>query len=250
MDLDETAKRCRVMWEKGRNYYTAFFAALSDVQDTLSSEEFDDWCFKSVGVSLNVALQASKVLRETDRLRVESQLKRAAQAKRDADKITKEAAKLDLLDIQEKQTATRLSMEKNLTAIHEQAAIKSMLKYDPQSAEVAEILSQLSNRQAETRIANGLNYLRLKELVKSGAEGQDPATGKKWKWEKWAEMAIGRPMRTIREAMQDAKKELLKNGGHPPLSGNPLNGNGNPPIEIDKIHHVQSLRIQIERPPG
>lgn len=247
MDLDEEAKRCRVMWEKGRNMYTAFFSALSDVQGALSPEDFDNWCFKSVGVSLNVALKASGVLREADRLRVESSLKRAAQEAREQAKLKKEQATLQAADIKDKRTETQLNIEKNLTLLHEQQAVNERLatnpklNYKPENTEVAEILSELSARQGKTRIENGLDYIRLKELVKSGAEGKDPATGKKWKWEKWAVLAIGRPLSSIRDAMTQAKKALLKNDNSLSFSGKPLNGPDDSPV-VDKVYLVQPSR--------
>ena len=229
MDLDERANRCRVMWEKARNMYASFFTELSEVMTTMPAADFDDWCFKSVGVSLNVAIKASEILKATDAARVQSELKAAA-------RVAKESAKQEIFDIRAKQIETQLTIEKNRTAIREQKAINSLLKYEPKSTLVASVLRELASRQAQTRIENGLAYMLLKEAVKRGAEGNDPTTGKKWKWEKWAELAIRRPLPTIREAMRLAKQEASKNDGYPSFSNNALNGNHNFPA-VDNIYH-------------
>lgn len=236
MDLDDRAKRCRVMWEKARNMYGAFFAELSDVMTTMTPREFDDWCYKSVGVSVNVAIKASEVLKATDAARVQAELKTVQKA-------AKEAAKQDMLDLKAKQVSTRLTMEKNLTAIREQQAINSGLKYEPQSPMVGEILSELAGRRTRTRIENGIAYLRLRQAIKSGAEGLDPATGKKWKWEKWAELAIGRPIHTIRVSMQAAKKELSKNVTPVTVLMKPLNGQEKSTV-VDRIYELDTADRQ------
>jgi hypothetical protein len=237
MDLEERAKHCRVLWEKGRNMYTSFFAVLADVMPTMSEKEFETWCFKSVGVSLPMAIKVSEVLKSGDALQVQIELKRAV-------RLAREQAKQQDLDIKAKQTATKLTIEKNLSSIHREQAVSHGLKYIPRDAEVAEILVGIANRQGRTRIDNGIDYLRLKELVKSGAEGLDLATGKKWKWEKWAELVIGRPLVTIRRSMHEAKEALSKNDTYVSIYSKPLNSIDNPPV-VDKIHHLEELHIQL-----
>jgi len=231
MDLDERASRCRVLWEKARNMYGSFFAELADVRSTMSPAEFDAWCFKSVGVSLSVAIKASEVLKATDAARVQSELKAVV-------RTAKEAGKQDILDIKAKQIATRLAIEKNRTAIRDQEAINSRLKYEPVSTLVANILTELAAQRVRTRIQNGLAYILLKEAVKSGAEGIDPSTGKKWKWEKWAVLAIGRPIASIRGCMWEAKKfNHQENVQLQTFSGKVLNGSHNPSV-VDDVYHA------------
>jgi hypothetical protein len=206
------------MWEKARNMYGAFFTELSDAMAQMPAGEFDKWCFKSVGVSLSIAIKASEVLKATDQARVQSELKAAV-------RVAKEARKQEVLELKSQHAKTELEKaETDLEAgqarakLRELEAAGSGVTLTPVSAQAEAILAKLSTRRSSTRIENGLDYIRLQQLVKSGAEGIDRATGKKWKWEKWATLAIGRPIDTIRDSMQQARLWLKKTGNNFPVS--------------------------------
>lgn len=215
-ELDERGKLCRVQWDKARAYYDAFFTQFNAVMRTLSSDQFDDWLHRSVGISFDAAFKASELLNAVDAKRVQSEMKEKL-------KTAREAKKQERLELKAQQIATQLAIEKDRTELRKQQAINSELTYQPLSREVKTLLADLEVIHVRTVIENGMIYLRLKEAVKSGAEGNDPATGKKWKWEKWAAMAIRRPMPTIRRCMGEAKAALEKNDHYRAVFANPLN---------------------------
>jgi hypothetical protein len=217
IDLEDKAERLRVVWEKARNMYTSFFAELSEVSESMKPEEFHRWCYEKVGVSLSVALKTADVLREADALHVKAQLKhvdtmattavrqeraKAKEAEANAKKAQAEAQQATL-DLTAKKEETKLKIEstkKRRVALNE---IKSDFHYVPEDRDVAKILERIATRDTRTRTENGEDFLKLKEMVKDGRMGNNPATSKKWTWTKWAPMALKRSLRDVDKCISE-----------------------------------------------
>jgi len=116
-------ERLKVLWEKGRNYFTTFFIELEQVRNAFGNDgEFGSWCIHDLHIGPDALVTVSKVLRksEAERVRSDMSLERdKARAQRRAKKEeerrlrAEEAARRALAKAQKKELAKRKNKQKS-----------------------------------------------------------------------------------------------------------------------------------------
>lgn len=106
------AFRLRVKWDKGRNYFSSFFAELIEVQQSMESKAFEEWCRTQLGLSVGVILTSSKILKSIDAAIIQRNLAAARDEAR-RQKLIKRRQD-NVIKAEQLQEKARLAAEKEL----------------------------------------------------------------------------------------------------------------------------------------
>jgi chemotaxis protein histidine kinase CheA len=104
--LREEADGLQILWKKGENYFSSFYATLERLKPQITDELLDEWCFWNLGMGLKTLNRIATILDDADRDRIQEMTKRATQhmqekeraeratrkAERDAEQAAKETA--------------------------------------------------------------------------------------------------------------------------------------------------------------
>jgi hypothetical protein len=127
----------KVLWQKGRNYFTTFFVELRVVREQIGNDrEFASWCLNRLHIGMDALTTVSSVLKKTD----------AAIAKREL----AEARQADELERMQKRAAVREAHDRERKA-REGARAKTAVQKDGNDARVNQLLARI--RELEAQVA-------------------------------------------------------------------------------------------------
>jgi hypothetical protein len=94
----DQADRMRVMWNKGRNMFSAFFTEIESVRRQIGNDElFATWCFFQLRIDVATQSDVAVALRRDDAARVRNDLAAAKQAEKDQRAADAHARKMERL---------------------------------------------------------------------------------------------------------------------------------------------------------
>jgi len=223
-DFTDSAQRLRVMWNKGRNMYSAFYTELDNVRREVGDEHFADWCFHKLRISLSILNETARVLKSADASVVKAELAKARDAEREAKKRAAEQTKLEREKAKVRRERLKKEEEERVAAkAREDAKIaekarkvaerarernkenreKKTIELTVQGPENPVLRQGLENcRRIETasRVELGREYAKMKEEVVMRRAGKN-ASGKLWTWGEWANFYIKRSARDINKCI-------------------------------------------------
>jgi hypothetical protein len=86
--------KLRVLWQKGRNYFTSFFIELENIRREIGNDkEFASWCFMDFHVGLDALVGVSDVLKATDAKIIKRELATALELEKEERKAKREEEK-------------------------------------------------------------------------------------------------------------------------------------------------------------
>jgi hypothetical protein len=78
-----TPDKLKVLWQKGRNYFSTFFVELADVRKAIGNDrDFAFWCINDLHIGLDALTNVSSILKKTDASFVKRDLAAAREAER------------------------------------------------------------------------------------------------------------------------------------------------------------------------
>jgi hypothetical protein len=135
MDRDRwpSPDKLKVLWQKGRNYFTTFYVELRAVREQIGDDrEFASWCLNRLHVGMEVLTNVSKVLKKTDADIIKRELAEARQA--------------DELERMQKRAALREAQDREHKARRAKTA-------DGNDARVNQLLARIRELEAEVAAA-------------------------------------------------------------------------------------------------
>lgn len=212
-DYTDQAARLRVLWNKGRQAFSSFYSELGQAHAEIGNEQFGDWCFYELQISLSICNQVAKILKEADARRVKDDLTVAREEER---KQKRERLALEKQRRDAERAAKRQSQEAEATERRRQyhnkrernrcaAARKrelSLEKPRPTDVEAAQWIDESERIDQLSRVERGRLYLQMKEKVQTQQVGKNPSTGKPWTWTAWATAYIPRSVREIYKCIE------------------------------------------------
>jgi hypothetical protein len=121
--MDDRVERLRVLWNKGRNMYAAFFSELDAVRHDVGDENLSDWCFNELHISLSIISDMASLLKKPDADHVRMELAKARLAQQRA---RSEQARLRREQIAERRAARA---ERDKERVKEKANEKRRQRY-------------------------------------------------------------------------------------------------------------------------
>jgi flagellar biosynthesis GTPase FlhF len=227
-DFTDSAQRLRVMWNKGRNMYSAFYTELDSVRREVGDDQFADWCFHKLRISLSILNETARVLKAADASVVKTELAKAREVEKEAKKRAAEQAKrereeakvrreLDRLKREEEERMAAKAREDTKVADRarktaERAAQRNKANREKRAIELETVgpdnpvlrqgLENCQRIETISRVELGREYSIMKEEVIMRRAGKN-ASGKLWTWGEWASFYIKRSARDINKCIAE-----------------------------------------------
>jgi cobalamin biosynthesis Mg chelatase CobN len=152
----EQVERMRVLWTKGRNMFSAFFAEIETVRRQIGDDElFASWCFFQLHIDVATQSDMAVALKKDDTARVRRDLAAARQAEKD--RLTAEAHARSLAKIERENEIARKRLE---NAEMEAAQIK-----ESKRIKKAEAAAERKQRKAERTAKEGRSIVRARAAI-------------------------------------------------------------------------------------
>jgi hypothetical protein len=215
-DYSERASKLRVLWNKGRNMYSAFYSELNEARREIGDEQFANWCFTELRISLSILNEAARLLKSADAGVVRTELARAVQANKEIVAHARQAAKeeRERLAEQKKREQAELRKERKHAARveykkawRENKAI-ALRRAMPENAELSRLLAECATIEKTSRAELGRHYMVMKEIVQTQKAGRDER-GEHWTWGKWSRTYIDRSPRDIDRCIVEFQTSCL-----------------------------------------
>lgn len=210
-DYTETTSRLRVLWNRGRQFYSSFYAELQTARAEIGDDRFADWCFYELRISLSIMQNVAAVLQKADAERVKQELmvsKRLAQAQAKAARDAARAAsqrKREAATASAKRAKSNAYQRTRRARIKEEATAKSVrISENPY---LAELVIKARGIVKTSRVDCGHLYAEMKRAVQAGEAGNDEF-GKKWRWTRWATLHIDRSVRDIDQCIVEFRRSI------------------------------------------
>lgn len=228
-DLSDKAHQLNILWKSGRDKYVSFFAVLGQVRAEIGSDALNQWCISNLRMHINTIVRILDLLHDTDAQREKLVLRDAVEAKRKADgeerarraaerqrqhearqaeqaekQAQREAAGKEKERRKRNETAKRYYHARKQQAIasHNQQKIVAAVEA-VENPRIKILLAECNEIEKTSRFELGRRYAELQELVQSGQVGKNPATGKLWAWNSWAEQHIQRDRSDIYKCIME-----------------------------------------------
>lgn len=212
-DFTETGARLRVLWNRGRQIYSTFFAELATVRQEFNDDaRFADWCFYDLKISVSILQNASALLKKADTKRVQDELmlvKRfaaaEAKAKKDAERLKKQQQRDEKTEADKREERRRRQRERRARIKDETKSVRI-----PENPRLIELIAEVRQINKVSRAECGRRFTEMQRMVNSGEAGRDEF-GKKWRWQRWATLHIDFTVRWVNKCIEEFRNNGSQN---------------------------------------